>query len=218
MRRTAPRFKEADPLGGSEPYALSKAAAEFAVSAYRQSQASQLQAHRRALVTVRAGNIIGGGDWAADRLVPDAVRAFQGRKALVLRKPEAVRPWQFVLDALAGLLRLTEAACRDPKKFSGAWNFGPTERATTTVGEVADMLVRHWGSGALWTAAATPGIPETLHLEIDSGKAARELGWKPLWPLERALGETIKWYRSFYAGEDMSAASSRQIDDHCSGQ
>jgi CDP-glucose 4,6-dehydratase len=214
----ARRFKEDDPLGGTEPYALSKAAAEFAVSAYRQSQASQLQAHRRALVTVRAGNIIGGGDWAADRLVPDAVRAFQGGEALVLRKPEAVRPWQFVLDALAGLLRLTEAACRDPKKFSGAWNLGPTERATTTVGEVADMLVRHWGSGAVWTAAAAPGIPETLHLEIDSGKAARELGWKPLWPLERALGETIKWYRSFYAGEDMPAASSRQIDDHCSGQ
>ena len=128
------RFQEDDPLGGAEPYALSKASAEFAVMAYRHSQAMR-EHPDRALATVRAGNIIGGGDWAADRLMPDAVRAFQAGIPLVLRKPNAVRPWQFVLDAVSGLLLLAEASCRDPQKFSGAWNFGPTERATVTVAE-----------------------------------------------------------------------------------
>lgn len=169
------QFQEDDPLGGSEPYALSKASAEFAVQAYRRSR----QARERpdfALATVRAGNIIGGGDWAADRLVPDAVRAFRAGQPLVLRKPDAVRPWQFVLDAVGGLLLLAEMACRNPRSYSQSWNFGPMEQATVTVGAVAKMLVQHWGNAASWEAAAAPGIPETMRLEIDSRKAASRLG------------------------------------------
>jgi CDP-glucose 4,6-dehydratase len=213
----ARRFKESDALGGAEPYALSKASAEFVVSAYRHSQA--IREHpRRALVTVRAGNIVGGGDWAADRLVPDAVRAFGAGEPLLLRKPGAVRPWQFVLDAASGLLLLAETACRDPQTFSGAWNFGPLERGTVTVAEVADALVRHWGSGAAWKAAVEPSIPETMQLEIDSDKAAAQLGWKPKWTLEAALARTTGWYRAFYAGDDMVEVTSRQIDEHCSAR
>jgi CDP-glucose 4,6-dehydratase len=213
----ARRFNEDDPLGGTEPYALSKASAEFAVSAYRHSQAMGEYPHR-ALVTVRAGNIIGGGDWAADRLVPDAVRAFRTGEPLVLRKPGAVRPWQFVLDAAGGLLLLAEAACRDAQKFSGTWNFGPVERSRATVAEVANTLVRYWGPGANWKAGAALGIPETLQLEIDSSKATVHLGWRPKWPLAEALGRTIDWYQNFYAGKDVLDITSRQIDDHCSKQ
>lgn len=210
-----PRFREDDPLGGTEPYALSKAGAEFAVRAYWGSRQSR-EHPDRALVTVRAGNIVGGGDWAADRLVPDAVRAFVAAAPLVLRKPNSVRPWQFVLDAVEGLLLLTEGACGDPRKFSGAWNFGPLERATATVADVADALVRHWGPPANWRAGGPSGIAETLRLEIDSSKAADHLGWKPRWPLEAALKQTIAWYRAFYAGADMRAITSKQIDEHCS--
>jgi CDP-glucose 4,6-dehydratase len=210
---TPRRFREDDRLGGAEPYALSKASAEFAVMAYRHSQAMRNRPDR-ALVTVRAGNIVGGGDWAADRLVPDAVRAFQAGEPLVLRKPNAVRPWQFVLDAAAGLLLLAEAACREPRKFSGPWNFGPIEPAAT-VAKVADAVVRYWGPPAKWRPAAAPSIPESLQLQIDSSKATR-LGWKPQLSLEPALARTIAWYRGFYAGEDMLEVTAREIAEYCS--
>ena len=212
---SARRFREDDPLGGSEPYALSKTSAEFAVAAYRHSRAAR---PTRALVTVRAGNIIGGGDWAADRLVPDAIRAFQAGQALMLRKPDAVRPWQFVLDAVGGLLLLAEAACRDPREFSGAWNFGPIEDATVSVADIADALVWHWGGGANWKTADTAGMPETLRLEIDSGKAAARLGWRPKWSLDLTLSRTIAWYRGFYAGKDMQEITAKQIDEYCCGR
>jgi CDP-glucose 4,6-dehydratase len=208
------RFREDDPLGGSEPYSLSKASSEFAVAAYRHSRPAR-ERPACALLTVRSGNIVGGGDWAADRLIPDAVRAFQAGQSLVLRKPDAVRPWQFVLDAASGLLMLTEAACRDPQRFSGAWNFGPVEQATASVADIANALVRHWGAGASWESGAAPGIPETLRLEIDSGKAVARLGWKPKWPLDVALARTIAWYRDFYAGKDMLETTAKQIDEHC---
>jgi CDP-glucose 4,6-dehydratase len=205
------RFREDDPLGGAEPYALSKASAEFAVTAYRYSE----RRGPNALATVRAGNIVGGGDWAADRLVPDAVRAFQAGTPLTLRRPDAVRPWQFVLDAVGGLLILAESTCRDPRKFSGAWNFGPIERASVTVADVADVIVRCWGSPARWQAAAGAfAIPETTRLEIDSGKAAVQLGWKAKWSLELALAQSIGWYRGFYRGADVLELTARLIDEH----
>jgi CDP-glucose 4,6-dehydratase len=209
------RFCEDDPIGGGEPYALSKASAEFAVMGYRQCQTIRDQPDR-GLVTVRAGNIVGGGDWAADRLVPDAVRAFQSGHPLTLRRPDAVRPWQFVLDAAGGLLLLAEAACADPWKFSGAWNFGPAERATATVADVADIIVRHWGPPARWHTAAAASFPETQQLEIDSSKAMVQLGWKPRLNLDTALARSIAWYRRFYAGKDMLEMTAQLIDDYCS--
>lgn len=209
------RFREDDPIGGGEPYALSKASVEFAVMGYRQSETMR-DYPDRGLVTVRAGNIVGGGDWAADRLVPDAVRAFQSGLPLTLRRPDAVRPWQFVLDAAGGLLVLAEAACGNPRKFSGAWNFGPPEQATATVADVADMIVRDWGPPARWQAAGTASFSETLQLEIDSSKAIVHLGWKPRLNLDMALRRSIAWYRGFYAGKDMLEMTGQLIDDYCS--
>jgi CDP-glucose 4,6-dehydratase len=215
---TPRRFREDDRLGGAEPYALSKASAEFAVDAYRHSRRTR-ERPGLALATVRAGNIIGGGDWARKRLVPDAIRAFQSRQPLVLRKPGAVRPWQFVLDAVGGLLLLTEAACREPQAYSQSWNFGPAARAATTVADIADVLTQLWGAGATWQAADTPGIPETMQLEIDSSKAVERLGWRPRWPLEKALQQTVAWYRCFYAGAgDVTQMTTQQIEDHCHRQ
>jgi len=205
------RFQEDDPLGGKEPYALSKASAEFAVNAYRRSQFMRDRPDLP-LMTVRAGNIIGGGDWALDRLVPDAVRAFHSKQPLLLRMPQAMRPWQFVLDAVSGLLLLAEAACGEPHKYSGAWNFGPAEPAGATVADVADALVWHWGGGASWQAAGKTDFPEAKDLEVDSSKAIAHLGWRPKWPLATATAQTIAWYRSFYAGKDMRGVTAEQID------
>jgi CDP-glucose 4,6-dehydratase len=209
------RFQEDDPLGGAEPYALSKASAEFAVKAYRHSRAMR-EYPNRALVTVRAGNIIGGGDWAANRLVPDAARAFQAGKPLMLRNPGALRPWQFVLDAVNGLLLLAQAACRDSQKFSGPWNFGPAEQVTATVADVADALARHWGPPACWKAAGAHEISETMSLEIDSSKAVVQLGWKPQLSLEATFARTVAWYRGFYANEDMLALTAKEIEAYSS--
>jgi CDP-glucose 4,6-dehydratase len=211
------RFQEADALGGREPYALSKASAEFAVDAYRHSQFMR-ERPDLALMTVRAGNIIGGGDWAPDRLVPDAIRAFRAERPLLLRMPRAVRPWQFVLDAVGGLLLLAEAGCREPRKFAGAWNFGPTERATATAADVADALVRHWGRGARWQSAGEPGIPETALLEIDSAKAVAELGWRPRCSIETAIAAAVEWYRAFHEKRDMREATARQIENGLHGR
>jgi CDP-glucose 4,6-dehydratase len=209
------RFREEDPLGGTEPYALSKAGAEFAVQAYRHSRRMR-DRPGVALATVRAGNIIGGGDWARERLIPDAVRAFHSGRPLLLRKPDAVRPWQFVLDAVRGLLLLAEAACREAQDYSQSWNFGPTSQATTTVAEIADILTQLWGAPASWQTAATPGIPETMQLEIDSCKAIERLGWQPRWPLEKALQQTVAWYQRFYAsGKDMIELTTQQIEADC---
>jgi CDP-glucose 4,6-dehydratase len=212
--RGEPRaFREDDPLGGQEPYALSKASAELVVSAYRASQIMR-QRPDLCLLTVRAGNIIGGGDWAKDRLVPDAMRAFAAGTPLVVRKPNAVRPWQYVLDAVGGLLVATEQACRDPARFGGAWNLGPSGEAARTVAQVADLLARQWGAGASWRVAGDPGIPETHRLEIDSGKAAEQLHWRTRWPLDAVIAETVAWYRAFMDGGDVVSISGRQIDRH----
>jgi CDP-glucose 4,6-dehydratase len=207
------RFREDDPLGGSEAYALSKAAAEFIVSAYRHSQFMRDRGPL-GLVTVRAGNIVGGGDWGADRLVPDAIRAFEAGIPLMLRKPDAIRPWQFVLDAACGLLLVAEAACRDPQGAAGGWNLGPAETAVWTVAQMADLLVNHWGKGASWQPAPDHGTPETLRLEIDSHKAAKQLGWRTVWPMDATISETIAWYRAFFEGEDMVSISTQQIERH----
>jgi CDP-glucose 4,6-dehydratase len=205
-RGRAQKFREDDPLGGEEPYALSKATAELAVSAYRYSEVMR-QRPEVSLVTVRAGNIIGGGDWAKDRLVPDAIRAFAAGARLALRKPEAVRPWQFVLDAVGGLLILAESACRNPGAHNGAWNLGPAHPAIHTVADVANRLARRWGDGATWYARDPQGVPEMKHLEIDASKAAKQLGWRARWSIDDAIAETIAWYKAFYNGQDVAAQS-----------
>jgi CDP-glucose 4,6-dehydratase len=201
-------FEEADPLGGHDPYSASKAGAELVVGAYRSSYfpPNGLAEHGVDLTTVRAGNVIGGGDWAADRLVPDAVRALSSGHDLVVRNPNSTRPWQHVLEPLSGYLSV---ATRSPSMISDpsiepAWNFGPLLADAPSAGDIAAAVVKHWGSGRWTTPDDAPKTNEAATLRISIDKARIELGWSPRWDFERAVAETIEWYRAFYENESGS--------------
>lgn len=204
-------YRETDRLGGHEPYSSSKACAEHVVDAYRHVFYGGSDDTGVGLATVRAGNIIGGGDWAADRLVPDAIRAFSSGQPLILRRPEATRPWQHVLDPLPGYLMLAEKLLDDPAEFGGAWNFGPPAEDAWPVGKVAAHLADGWGEGAIVSVERDERIFEEQLLALDSAKAQYRLGWRPRWRLQDALRQTIDWYRAHSAGEDMKRFTDHQI-------
>ena len=206
-------FVEGDSLGGNEPYSASKAGAEMAVAAYRDSY-FRGAAGAPAVAVVRAGNIVGGGDWARDRLLPDAMRAFGERRPLVLRAPRSTRPWQHVLDAVRGTLVLAEREGERAPAGEIAWNLGPAAGAVHAVAEVADAAARTWGEGAAWREERDEEIPESRALVLSSVRAARELGWRCRWDLERAVTESVAWYRAAHDGRDLAALTRAQIDSH----
>jgi CDP-glucose 4,6-dehydratase len=207
-------FREDDPLGGNEPYSASKAGADWAARAYWESYLRG--PGRVALSVVRAGNIVGGGDHARDRLIPDAVRAFAAGEELAVRSPESTRPWQHVLDAVRGTLLLAERMGPGGAPTAGvAWNFGPAEGAVHRVAEVADLAARTWGNGARWRHVPDGSIAEAKALVLSSERARRELGWRCAWGLERAVEASIAWY--FAARDpavDMQAYTLGQIAAH----
>jgi CDP-glucose 4,6-dehydratase len=191
-------YREYDPLGGHDPYSASKAAAEIIAASYRRSYfpQSRVTDHGVLLATARSGNVIGGGDWAADRIVPDAVRAFISRKTLEIRNPTAVRPWQHVLEPLSGYLWLAaKLADTGGSRYAEAWNFGPSNEQAISVRQLADALTNAWGVAG-WAAhenSTTLHEADTLRLNI--AKARSELGWCPVWDLPTAIGRTVDWYR-----------------------
>ncbi|MCL6608484.1 MAG: CDP-glucose 4,6-dehydratase, partial [Geminicoccaceae bacterium] len=184
--------READPLGGDEPYAASKACAEIVTHAWRTSFLPPRSGI--GIATARAGNVIGGGDWSAHRLVPDLVRAFAAGRTPVLRRPGAIRPWQHVLDALAGYLRLARALAADPVRFAGAWNFGPEPGGEWTVAEVAAAVSRRLGAGP-WQIEAQPPAIEAPLQRLSIERAKKRLGWRPLLPTAEAVEWTVDGYR-----------------------
>ena len=202
------KFVETDRLGGHEPYGASKAAAELVIESYRHGLGAN---SRLGLASVRAGNVIGGGDWAEDRLVPDAMHAFINDAALPVRNPNATRPWQYVLDPLCGYLLLAENLAEDRSpRWRSAWNFGPDDSAP--VREVADQVTALWngadGDAARWETVREEGAPyEARTLGVDSTKARKALNWQPRFGLDRTLQETVRWYRAGARGEDMAAVS-----------
>lgn len=202
-------YRETDRLGGHEPYGASKACAEIAVDSFR---AAYFDTGRIGLATARAGNVIGGGDWAADRLVPDAIRAFAAGRTLRLRNPLAHRPWQHVLEPLAGYLRLAERLAADPGKVSGAWNFGPAGGDSRPVQWVADELVRLWGEAASWTLDNGANPHEARLLAVDSARAEAELGWRAVWAAEQALARTVDWYRAHNRNPNQGALRALCVD------
>lgn len=205
-------YRENDPLGGKDPYSSSKACAELVTSAYRSSFFAD---GRVALASVRAGNVIGGGDWAADRLLPDAVRAFSSGQALKVRDIGAVRPWQHVLEPLNGYLRLARMLREGGQDFSGAWNFGPRPEGARTVGEVAQCAVKLWGGGARWEQDGSQQPKEAHFLKLDSTLAGSRLGWEPRLDFQTALEWTIAWYRAHGKSDaDMRAFSLEQIEKY----
>ncbi|HEX7953952.1 MAG TPA: CDP-glucose 4,6-dehydratase [Burkholderiales bacterium] len=206
-------YKESDPMGGRDPYSNSKACAELVTAAYR-SSFFDAEAAGAVVASARAGNVIGGGDWAADRLVPDAMRAFPLGRPLEIRNPKAVRPWQHVLEPLSGYLLLAERLFSEGRRWAGGWNFGPLDEDARPVEYVVEQLTRCWGDGARWSAPAGTHPHEAGLLMLDCTKARRELGWQPKWRLEQALDAVVAWHRAFSSGMDMQSFSLRQIEDY----
>jgi len=197
-------YVETDRLGGHDPYSNSKACTELVAAAYRSSYFDPAghAGHGVALATVRAGNVIGGGDWAQDRLVPDLMRSFAAGQAAVIRYPHAVRPWQHVLEPLGGYLVLAERLVQDGPAWGEAWNFGPAEGDAQPVSWIADRLAGLWGPGAQWRLEPREQPHEAAWLRLDCTKAAQRLGWQPRWPLDQALQAIAAWYLGYSRGED----------------
>jgi CDP-glucose 4,6-dehydratase len=189
-------FRETDAMGGHDPYSASKGCAELVTASYRDSFFTD----GAAVASARAGNVIGGGDWAADRIVPDSVRALAAGEPIVVRNPDAVRPWQHVLEPLAGYLWLGARMLREGRGYEGAWNFGPTDDAgDRPVRWVVERFLGEWGTGSWTTAGVTgPKLHEAHRLSLDSAKAREQLGWAPVWDAQTAVRHTASWYREYY--------------------
>lgn len=210
-------YRECDPLGGHDPYGASKAAAEIAIASYRDSYfpPEKIWEHKIHLASVRAGNVIGGGDWAEDRIIPDAVRAVTTGTPLVLRNPQAVRPWQHVLEPLSGYLLLAaKMMCGyhcGGTSLESAWNFGPISAGTTTVLEIIKSFFGVWGSGEISHDPTPVQVPEAALLRLSSDKAMNLLGWKPIWSISETIEKTASWYIDYYShSED---ARERSLSD-----
>ncbi len=206
-------YRETDELGGHDPYSASKAAAEHAYLAYYHS----FLKHRASLgsATVRAGNVIGGGDRAADRLVPDCIRALTQDEPIVLRNPNATRPWQFVLEPLGGYLILALRLAREPQRFAGSWNYGPEPASVRTVDQVARRIVDVWGSGSIRHETGSGGTHhEATLLQLSIDKVRHLIGWRPVYAVTKCIDETVLWYRAAHDGVAVPDLSRSQIRDY----
>lgn len=205
-------YREGEPLGGHDPYSSSKACAELVTAAYRQSFFSgSADSARAAVASARAGNVIGGGDWAEDRLIPDIIRAFLRDEAIMIRSPNSVRPWQHVLDPLAGYLLLIERMWDDKSGFAQAWNFGPSVNDARPVRWIVEQIIRMWGGRARMETDKSAQPHEAAMLSLDCSKARTRLGWLPGLGLETALQWTVEWYKCYQRGDDMRGLTEDQI-------
>ena len=209
-------YRETDPLGGFDPYASSKACVEIVSAAYRSSffPIDRLHEHHMGLATARAGNVIGGGDWSEDRLIPDLIRGFRSNQTVLIRRPNAIRPWQHVLDPLHGYMMLAQELLAQPARFASAYNFGPSDDDVWPVERIATKLVRMWGDGASWIRDSVPSVHEDQVLRLDASKARVELGWKPRLGIEAALEWTTEWYRAWNQGDNMAKFTEKQIAEY----
>ena len=195
-------YRETDRLGGYDPYSASKACAELVINSYVQSffNLSKYNVHKKGIVSVRAGNVIGGGDWSVDRLIPDIVKSVAQDKEIVIRNPNAQRPWQHVLEPVFGYLQLGFLLNKEPLKYSGSWNFGPENTDNLPVIEIAKQAIKIWGKGKI-DLKVDPNAPhEAGLLRLDISKAINLLKWKPLMNTATAVERTILWYKSYYEG------------------
>ena len=206
-------YRETDPLGGHDPYSSSKACAEILSAAYRSSffPADRLHEHHVAIATARAGNVIGGGDWSEDRLVPDLIRGFQSGQPVLIRQPNAIRPWQHVLDPLHGYMLLAEGLLAQQGECATSFNFSPSDEGALTVERIATRLASMWGEGASWVRDSAPTVHEAKILRLDASKARTMLGWQPRLGIDSALDWTTNWYRSWHQGADMRKETEAQI-------
>ena len=208
-------YRETDPMGGHDPYSSSKGCSELVAAAYRASYfpPAQLAEHGTAIATVRAGNVIGGGDWALDRLIPDLVRAFEAGQAPVIRSPGAVRPWQHVLEALVGYVEIAERLLAGEERFADAWNFGPVDEDARPVAWIANRMAAAWGVESGWQDWRGDVPHEAGLLKLDCSKARAELGWRPTLTLDEALTAIVAWHKAVSGGRSAREVTVAQIQD-----
>jgi CDP-glucose 4,6-dehydratase len=210
-------YRETDPLGGYDPYSSSKACAEIVSAAYRQSYfpTAKLANHGVAIATARAGNVIGGGDWSLDRLIPDLVRGFLAGEPVRIRRPQAIRPWQHVLEPLHGYIRLAEQLLAPQREqarpFATAYNFGPADDDARPVAWIAEKMTQFWGGNASWVLDSDESVHEAGYLKLDASRAKADLAWTPHLNLETALEWLVAWYRAWQSGADMQSFTLAQI-------
>ena len=204
-------YREDEPMGGYDPYSNSKGCSELVTSAYRRSF---FQQGSPALASARAGNVIGGGDWALDRLVPDVLRAFERKEPVLIRNPGSTRPWQHVLEPLSGYLVLAEKLYTEGQAWAEAWNFGPKDEDAKPVQWIVEHLVREWGGPASWQVAESPQLHEANLLKLDISKAKARLAWTPNWDLATALKQIVTWHRAWIEKQDVRALCLAQIEQY----
>jgi len=209
-------YREHEPMGGYDPYSNSKGCAELVSAAYRSSffNPEAFEKHGVALATVRAGNVIGGGDWAKDRLIPDIIAAFEVSKPVLIRNPHATRPWQHVLEPLGGYLTLAEHLYNEGPEYAEPWNFGPYDEDAKPVSWIVDAMARQWGNGAKWDIEAGEHPHEATYLKLDISKARARLSWHPALRLDEALEKIIDWSQARAQGADMQEYTLKQIQDY----
>ncbi len=204
-------YKEDDPMGGFDPYSSSKGCAELVTAAYRQSF---FKSSKVGLASVRAGNVVGGGDWALDRIIPDCIKALNNDQMIEIRNPQAVRPWQHVLEPLSGYLWLASRMWQDSHIFDGGWNFGPNDSNNITVEKVVDLVVKFWGSGS-WGSSTSDSQPhEAKLLKLDYTKAKELLGWMPVLDTQTTFKTTIEWYKAYSQKEDIELLTINDINNY----
>lgn len=214
-RETGQAYREDDAMGGFDPYSSSKGCAELATAAYRRSFFGEGSTVR--LASARAGNVVGGGDWARDRIVPDCIRALGAGRPIVVRNPDAVRPWQHVLEPLSGYLHLAARMWADGHDFDEGWNFGPDAEGVVTVREVVEAVLAAWGSGSWETPGSAAKQPhEAKLLSLDTSKARERLDWRPVWDVGHTLRATAAWYAARHDGADVAAITAADIKAYVS--
>jgi len=213
-RKSGPPYTESDPMGGDDPYSSSKGCSELVTTSFRQSffPPTELDRHGVALASARAGNAIGGGDWTPDQLIPDLIRAFQGGSPCLIRSPEGIRPWQFVLEPLRGYLMLAESLHARGAEYASGWNFGPPAEDARAVAWIADRLKTAWGGDAAWAVDERAHPGEAAVLRLDASKSERLLGWRSALSLDRALDWIVEWYRGRAEGAPQRELTQMQID------
>jgi CDP-glucose 4,6-dehydratase len=204
-------YREDEPMGGHDPYSNSKGCSELVASAYRRSF---LQDQNVAVATARAGNVIGGGDWADDRLIPDILRAFERNQPVIIRNPHATRPWQHVLEPLSGYLTLAEHLVEHGAEFAEGWNFGPHDHDAQPVQWIVEHMVTSWGNGASWQRDSGAHPHEANYLKLDISKAKARLNWQPHWPMAAALEKIAAWHQAYLAATNMHEVTLEQIQQY----
>lgn len=212
-------YRENEPMGGYDPYSNSKGCAELVASAYRSSyfNVDSFAEHGVALASARAGNVIGGGDWAEDRLIPDIMRAIMDGKPVNIRNPHAIRPWQHVLEPLSGYLLLAQKLYEEGAGYAEGWNFGPKDEDAKPVQWIVERLIESWGEGASWVLDKGDHPHEANYLKLDCSKAKARLNWQPRWYLDEALDRIVDWQKKYQQGADMKAVTLEQINLYSKG-